>query len=967
MSKFFKGAVSSSDSSGSESSDEEQIVPAKRPHKPRLRELCDRLTDCRVGFMYPSDSEEEGQKRVVKAHKDRKFEELKDLIKQAKNSKNIKDMSKLLTTFEELCKVFEKTKSVLARQGMSTPRFYIRILAELEDFVNEQWEDKEARKTMSKANSKGLTTLRQKIRKYNKDMEAEVTAYRAEPDPVGYSSADGEADDDEPEEQEKEEPVVKSKVKKVRDLELDSDEWSSDSDASSDSESDIDLEGKQMEDLRRFFLKKEFKEGGETEGKEKRQAERAQRQKEREAKEKQVEEADDQEWVSVPTKEEKMRQLFDPKTEITHEVVVNKLQEIIATRGRKSTNRKHHVRSLQELFRIADEHKLGAGLLVKILFSIISALFELNARISDCMDYSCWSKTLGAINSLLDLLNDSPDVVLSVSISEDDENLSNPDEPYRVHGSVLMSVQRLDTELTKILQNADCHSTDYIDKLKGEKDLCALIDKAMKYVDERLGRGIFIEDEICKLYMLRIEHLYYKYESEDMLEPGEEPSAVLMDRLCKEVYMRDETKRLRQRAMLCQIYHLALHDNWHKARDLMLMSHLQSIVDHSDVSTQAERLGDHSEVMRSISDLEEAFAAHSLICFSFGRVNVDSDVPFLPILYNRTICQLGLCAFRHGFIKEAHQGLSEIQNTQRAKELLAQGLAMRQQERTIEQEKLERARQIPYHMHINVELMECVYLICSMLLEIPHMASQEYELRRRLLSRSFHYQLKQSEKSSLIGPPENTREHVVAASRAMLNGDWKRCRDYIVNDKMNAKVWNLFRNADRVKEMVVSRIQEESLRTYLLMYSTVYTTVSLDVLAQLFELSTHKVHSVISKMIISEELTASLDEPTNCLIMHRVEPSRLQLLALHLTDKLGQLADNNEQVLEPRAGRSYTGPGAWYGPRQERLNVEQQQRSGRIVYQGERRGDRPIDGGSRRGWNATSQGRRRAGEQRVRY
>lgn len=68
------------------------------------------------------------------------------------------------------------------------------------------------------------------------------------------------------------------------------------------------------------FFRKEFKEGAATEGKEKRQAERAQRQKEREAKERQVDEADDQEWVSVPTKEEKMRQLFDPKTEITHEV-----------------------------------------------------------------------------------------------------------------------------------------------------------------------------------------------------------------------------------------------------------------------------------------------------------------------------------------------------------------------------------------------------------------------------------------------------------------------------------------------------------------------------------------------------------------------------------------------------------------------------------------------------------------------
>lgn len=59
-----------------------------------------------------------------------------------------------------------------------------------------------------------------------------------------------------------------------------------------------------------------------------------------------------------------------------------------------------------------------------------------------------------------------------------------------------------------------------------------------------------------------------------------------MEKLCKEVYNRDDTKRLRQRAMLCQIYHLALHDKWHQARDLMLMSHLQTNVEHSDVSTQ---------------------------------------------------------------------------------------------------------------------------------------------------------------------------------------------------------------------------------------------------------------------------------------------------------------------------------------------------------------------------------------------
>lgn len=70
------------------------------------------------------------------------------------------------------------------------------------------------------------------------------------------------------------------------------------------------------------------------------------------------------------------------------------------------------------------------------------------------------------------------------------------------------------------------------------------------------------------------------------IPPEETTSLQTMDKLCKYVYAKDSTDRLRTRAILAHIYHHALHDNWFQARDLILMSHLQETIQHSDPSTQ---------------------------------------------------------------------------------------------------------------------------------------------------------------------------------------------------------------------------------------------------------------------------------------------------------------------------------------------------------------------------------------------
>ena len=130
------------------------------------------------------------------------------------------------------------------------------------------------------------------------------------------------------------------------------------------------------------------------------------------------------------------------------------------------------------------------------------------------------------------------------------------------------------------------------------------------------------------------------------------------------------------------------------------------------------------------------------------------------ILYNRTLAQLGLCAFRAGLLEECRSCLGEVCKGGRVKELLAQGISWkynRYQDRDPARENMEKRRLVPYHQHINLELIECCHLTSAMLLEMPYKASPQLQARRDRVDVNYYATMDRIERNGFNGPPESTK------------------------------------------------------------------------------------------------------------------------------------------------------------------------------------------------------------------
>jgi hypothetical protein len=348
-----------------------------------------------------------------------------------------------------------------------------------------------------------------------------------------------------------------------------------------------------------------------------------------------------------------------------------------------------------------------------------------------------------------------------------------------------------------------------------------------------------------------------------------QPVADAVDKLASTVNALCSDALSKSMGTLAHVYHIALRDEFHRARDLFLAANVQ--------------------------------------------FDLITGSPSLLVRFNRTVAQIGLCAFRTGMFGDALSILGDLcsKNPRDLRELLGQADLIRAPRRytdeDIEKTAFERTRLVPPHHALPVQVLEHGHLVLSMMNDMIVEAKNPEDRPQR--SKAFFNLCKRRQNAHFSGPAIDDNDRIYGAYEALLAGDVKTAIDHV----SRITSWQQLPADCAALELLKEKLRIDGLKVFLISKGQHYASLTIGELSKRFGLSDDDVKATVSRLLLDHTLVGHWDEHDTHVVIERGPQSRFHMLAREACDRVAHFASFNENpnAATVSGGRGRGNAGSW--------------------------------------------------------
>ena len=190
-------------------------------------------------------------------------------------------------------------------------------------------------------------------------------------------------------------------------------------------------------------------------------------------------------------------------------------------------------------------------------------------------------------------------------------------------------------------------------------------------------------------------------------------------------------------------------------------------------------------------------------------------------------------------------------------------------------------------MSINLQTLESIHYITSMLLEIPLLSENQHSMNRMVVSRQYRRLIEQYDnKQAFVLAAEQSKDHIVFAARALNKSDWQTALRHIYS--INAITRMAEYENGFLQATLDKAFKTAAMKSFIFRAAKSYKSFSFEHLASQFELEKPNVKKVISKLILQNRIQASMNVSQDLLLLDQSgqDIQELQQLSLQYVSQI---------------------------------------------------------------------------------